>query len=186
MLQPPRPAAGERPPKPRGHPTFERFGPRFQEVKTGGHKDENLSSSYRRRFGARGRANFVCAAIAEAPNARTPAAITVSDAELETLRVHLRRLARLPPPSSSAEMKTAQTEEQALAIRGKVETESIAKVEQHGWTPEKFNSISEAISNDPGIDREGREAHRSKVARAARTFLRCRSRRRRARRARRR
>ena len=78
------------------------------------------------------------------------AASTVSDAELETfasIYVDLLDTAA----KFDAEMKAAQTEEQQLAVRSKVQTESIAKVEERGWTPEKFNSVSEAIDADPEL-----------------------------------
>lgn len=84
----------------------------------------------------------------EAPIARTPSAVT--DAELETfasIYVDLLETAA----RFDAEMQAAQSEEQALAIRSKVQTESIAKVERRGWTPEKFNSVSEAINGDPAL-----------------------------------
>jgi hypothetical protein len=86
----------------------------------------------------------------EAPNVRPPAAFAVSDMELETfasIYVDLLDTAS----KFDAEMKAAQSEEQALEIRGRAQTESIAKVERHGWTPEKFNSVSEAINKDPSL-----------------------------------
>jgi len=86
----------------------------------------------------------------EAPNVRPPAAFAVSDTELETfasIYVDLLDTAS----KFDAEMKAAQSEEQALEIRGRAQTESIAKVERHGWTPEKFNSVSEAINKDPSL-----------------------------------
>ena len=48
-------------------------------------------------------------------------------------------------------MKSAQTEEQALAIRERIETESVAKVAQRGWTPQKFNSVGDAINRNPDL-----------------------------------
>jgi hypothetical protein len=88
----------------------------------------------------------------EAPSERTPSTegIVVSDAELETfatIYVDLLDTAE----KFEAEMKSAQTEEQALAIRERIETESVAKVAQRGWTPAKFNSVSDAINNNPGL-----------------------------------
>lgn len=88
----------------------------------------------------------------EARSERAPSveAITVSDAELETfatIYVDLLETAE----KFEAEMKAAQTEEQALEVRGRIETESVAKVAQRGWTPAKFNSVSEAINGDPTL-----------------------------------
>jgi len=77
-------------------------------------------------------------------------AITVSDAELETfatIYVDLLETAE----KFEAEMKAAQTEDQALDVRQRIETESVAKVEQRGWTPTKFNSVSEAINGSPAL-----------------------------------
>ena len=84
------------------------------------------------------------------PSARTPAATTVSDADLETfasIYVDLLETAS----KFEAELEAAKSDEQALEIRGRAQTESIAKVEQRGWTPEKFNSVSEAINRDPAL-----------------------------------
>ena len=81
---------------------------------------------------------------------RPPPAFAVSDAELETfasIYVDLLDTAS----KFDAEIKGAQSEEHALEIRGRAQTESIAKVERHGWTPEKFNSVSEAINKDPNL-----------------------------------
>jgi hypothetical protein len=88
----------------------------------------------------------------EARSERAPstAAAAVSDAELETfatIYVDLLETAE----KFEAEMKSAQTEEQALEIRGRIETESVAKVAQRGWTPAKFNSVSEAINGSPAL-----------------------------------
>ena len=84
-----------------------------------------------------------------APSERAPSTgtIAVSDAELETfvtIYVDLLDTAE----KFEAEMKSAQTEQQALEIRERTEAESVAKVAQHGWTPQKFNSVSDAINND--------------------------------------
>jgi hypothetical protein len=87
-----------------------------------------------------------------APSERAPSAATtaVSDAELETfasIYVDLLDTAA----KFEAEMKSAQSEEQALAIRERIETESVAKVAQRGWTPQKFNSVGDAINNNPAL-----------------------------------
>jgi hypothetical protein len=85
----------------------------------------------------------------EAPRARTPAT-AVSDAELETFATIYADLL-VVAAKFEAEMESAQTEQQALEIRERAQTESIAKVAQRGWTPEKFNSVSEAIDSDPAL-----------------------------------
>lgn len=76
--------------------------------------------------------------------------VTVSDADLETfasIYVDLLDTAA----KLEADMQAARTEEQALAIRTQAQAESIAKVERRGWTPEKFNSVSDAINRDPAL-----------------------------------
>ena len=87
----------------------------------------------------------------EAPITRAPsAAATVSDADLETfasIYVDLLDTAS----KFQAELQAAQSEEQTLEIRSRAQTESIAKVERRGWTPDKFNSVSEAINSDPAL-----------------------------------
>jgi hypothetical protein len=87
----------------------------------------------------------------EAPITRAPsAAATVSDADLETFATIYVDL--LDTASKfQTELDGAQSEEQALEIRSRAQTESIAKVERRGWTPEKFNSVSEAINGDPAL-----------------------------------
>jgi hypothetical protein len=82
-----------------------------------------------------------------APSTETAA---VSDAELDTFAtIYVDLLATAA--KFEAEMSSAQTEEQAQAVKARVQTESVAKVAQHGWTPEKFNAVSEAINRTPGL-----------------------------------
>jgi hypothetical protein len=77
-------------------------------------------------------------------------AAAVSDAELDTFAtIYVDLLATAA--KFEAEMSSAQTEEQAQAVKARVQTESVAKVAQHGWTPEKFNAVSEAINRTPGL-----------------------------------
>jgi hypothetical protein len=87
----------------------------------------------------------------QAPGARAPAtAAAVSDADLETfasIYVDLLETAA----KFEAQMQAAQSEEQALAVRERVQAESLEKVARRGWTPDKFNSVSEAINSDPAL-----------------------------------
>jgi hypothetical protein len=88
----------------------------------------------------------------DTPNGRTPSAAVsnVSDSDLETFAsIYVDLLGTAS--KFEAELGAAQTEEQALEIRGRAQTESVAKVAQHGWSPEKFNSVSEAINGDPAL-----------------------------------
>ena len=85
-----------------------------------------------------------------APSPRAPSTVTVSDADLETfasIYVDLLDTAS----KLQADMESATTDEQALEIRARAQSESIAKVERRGWTPEKFNSVSETINGDPAL-----------------------------------
>ena len=88
----------------------------------------------------------------EARGAQPPAAetIRVSDAELETFAAIYVDLIDTAA-KYQAEMESARTEQQALEIRERGQTESIAKVAQRGWTPEKFSSVGDAINDDPAL-----------------------------------
>ena len=88
----------------------------------------------------------------DAPGAQPPAAeaIRVSDAELETFAAIYVDLIDTAA-KFQAEMEAALTEQQALAIRERAQTESVAKVAQRGWTPEKFSRVGDAINNDPAL-----------------------------------
>ena len=88
----------------------------------------------------------------DAPGAEPPAAeaTRVSDAELETFAAIYVDLIDTAA-KFQAEMEAAQTEQQALAIRERAQTESVAKVTQRGWTPEKFSRVGDAINDDPAL-----------------------------------
>jgi hypothetical protein len=131
---------------------FARFAPRFAEMET---EETRMRTSIMTMWVisalAIGQASF--AQPAPEPSGRTapstePAA--VSDAELDTFATIYVDLLETAA-KFEAEMSSAQTEEQAQAVKQRVQTESVAKVAQHGWTPEKFNSVSEAINRTPGL-----------------------------------
>jgi hypothetical protein len=88
----------------------------------------------------------------DAPGGQPPAAeaISVSDAELETFAAIYADLIDTAA-KYQAQMEAAQSEQQALAIRDQAQTESVAKVTQRGWTPEKFSLVGDAINNDPAL-----------------------------------
>ena len=88
----------------------------------------------------------------DAPGAQPPAAqtIKVSDAELETFAAIYVDLIDTAA-KFQAEMESAQSEQQALAIRERAQEESVRKVTQRGWTPEKFSSVGDAINDDPAL-----------------------------------
>src|SRR5262245_37773340 len=77
-------------------------------------------------------------------------ATTVSDAEIETFAAIYVDLIDTAA-KFQAEIESAQTEQQALDIRERAQAESVAKVAKRGWTPEKFNSVGDAIDNDPAL-----------------------------------
>ena len=88
----------------------------------------------------------------EPPNARPPSVETVkvSDAELETFATIYADLLDTAD-KFEAEMNLAQTEEQAREIQGRAQTESLAKIAERGWTPERFNNVSNAIQGNPEL-----------------------------------
>ena len=88
----------------------------------------------------------------EPTSPRTPSAqtVSVSDADLETFATIYADLLDTAD-KFEAEMNLAQTEAQAREIEGRAQTESLAKIAQRGWTPERFNSVSEAIQSDPQL-----------------------------------
>jgi hypothetical protein len=96
------------------------------------------------------------------PAPQTPAPqTTVTDEEIETFATIYVDLLDTAA-KFEAELQSAQTEEQALAIRERVEAESIAKVAQRGWTPEKFNSVGDAINRDPALTEKAVKAIEAK------------------------
>jgi hypothetical protein len=36
-------------------------------------------------------------------------------------------------------------------VQTQLETESLSTVAEHGWTPEKYNTVAQAISTDPDL-----------------------------------
>lgn len=89
-------------------------------------------------------------ALATAQISFTQAQAAVSDADIETfaaIYVDLLDTAQ----KAETELKSAQSEAQAEEIRTRVQSESVAKVAQRGWTPEKFNTVGDAINKDPAL-----------------------------------
>jgi hypothetical protein len=88
----------------------------------------------------------------EPQNARPPSVetVTVSDAELETFATIYADLLDTAV-KFEAELNLAQTEEQAREIQGRAQTESLAKIAERGWTPERFNNVSNAIQGNPEL-----------------------------------
>jgi hypothetical protein len=83
-----------------------------------------------------------------APQAAEPA--DVSDADLDTFTtIYVDLLATVA--KFEGEMQSAKDEQQAQEIRTRMQSESVAKVAQRGWTPDKFNSVTEAINRNPAL-----------------------------------
>jgi hypothetical protein len=85
------------------------------------------------------------------PGAAAPSeTVAISEAELDTFATIyvdlLATAAKFQP-----EIDAAPTEQKAAEVRAKMQTESLAKVTQRGWTPEKFNITTEAINRDPKL-----------------------------------
>jgi hypothetical protein len=79
-----------------------------------------------------------------------PGGEQISDADLEKfadIYVELRETA----DKFERQLSTAANEEQARNVQTQLQTESLATVDKHGWTPEKYNTVVEAISTDPEL-----------------------------------
>jgi hypothetical protein len=91
----------------------------------------------------------VQAQLQEAPSAQEPLAgpSAVSDTDLDTFTTIyvdlLETVEKFGP-----QMELAQSEQQAQEIRVQMQEESLAKVARRGWTPEKFNDVTNAINSD--------------------------------------
>lgn len=48
-----------------------------------------------------------------------------------------------------AEISTVETEEEARDVQVRLQQESYEKIEQHGWTPEKYNRVIQTVNADP-------------------------------------
>ncbi len=72
----------------------------------------------------------------------------VSDADIETFAAIYVDLLDTATKAES-ELQAAKSEEEAQQIRTRVQSESVEKVAKRGWTPEKFNSVGDAINADP-------------------------------------
>jgi predicted nucleic acid-binding Zn-ribbon protein len=85
----------------------------------------------------------------EAPETQQPIAApaAVSEADLDTFAaIYVDLLATID--KFEPQIERAQSEEQAQEARLKMQEESLAKVAQRGWTPEKFNDVTNAINAD--------------------------------------
>ena len=84
------------------------------------------------------------------PRAPASETIAVSDAELDTFAtIYVDLLGTMA--KYKGELQSAKTDEETRAIEARMQEESIAKVAQRGWSPEKFDGVTEAINKDPRL-----------------------------------
>jgi hypothetical protein len=82
------------------------------------------------------------------PEAQQP--IAVSDAELDTFATIYVDLLQTVAKFKQ-EMQSAHSDQEAQGVRGRMQEESVAKLAKRGWTPEKFQSMTEAVNRDPAL-----------------------------------
>lgn len=87
-------------------------------------------------------------ALATAQISFIQAQAAVSDADLETFATIYVDLLDTATKAET-ELQSAKSEEEAQQIRTRVQSESVEKVAKRGWTPEKFNTVGDAINSDP-------------------------------------
>jgi hypothetical protein len=51
-------------------------------------------------------------------------------------------------------MAAAESQEEAQELQMEMVEESIQTIESHGWTPERYTSVAEAINTDPNLHQE--------------------------------
>jgi uncharacterized protein HemX len=50
-----------------------------------------------------------------------------------------------------AQLAGAKSDEEAQEVQSRMQEESVAKVARHGWTPERYVSVGEAINANPEL-----------------------------------
>jgi hypothetical protein len=85
-----------------------------------------------------------------APGIGQPPAVNVSDDELETfadIYIELEdTLGRY-----EEELAGAGSEEEAQQVQVKMQQESFDKIAEHGWTPDQYNRVVQAVNADPNL-----------------------------------
>lgn len=76
--------------------------------------------------------------------------VQVSPAELERFAAVFLALQR-KATEYEAQMLRVKTEEEARDVQAKMQQESVAAVAQHGWTPEEYVAVAQAIDADPAL-----------------------------------
>ena len=85
-----------------------------------------------------------------APRAAPPGQaqkVQLSDADLEKFADIYVDL-RATETKFEGEIAGAQTEDQARQVQARMEEENVAKLARHGWTPERYVSVVQAINSD--------------------------------------
>ena len=85
-----------------------------------------------------------------APQAGQSQEIQLSDADLEKFAdIYVDLLDT--EAKFEEELAGAQTEVQAREVQTRMQQESVAKLERHGWTPERYVLVGEAIKSDANL-----------------------------------
>ncbi|MBN1238268.1 MAG: DUF4168 domain-containing protein [Gammaproteobacteria bacterium] len=88
---------------------------------------------------------------AEAPApSLEPQATDVSEEDLDTfaeIYVELQETAT----KFESEMSEVEDEQEAQEVQSRMQQESIDKIAEHGWTPEKYNRVAQTVNADPAL-----------------------------------
>jgi phage shock protein A len=74
--------------------------------------------------------------------------LEVTDEEIETfatIYVELQETAE----RFEQEISEVESEEEAQAVQARMQQASINALEKHGWTPDRFNQVAEALNRNP-------------------------------------
>ena len=98
----------------------------------------------------------LAAALGASASAQEPVAapqaerVQVSQAELERFAAVFLALQR-KASEYEAQMLRVKTEEEARDVQARMQQESVAAVAEHGWTPEEYVAVAQAIDADPAL-----------------------------------
>lgn len=87
---------------------------------------------------------------AQAPAPSVQQGTEVSEDELDTfaeIYVELQETAT----KFEEEMASVETEEEAQDVQSRMQQESIDKIAEHGWTPDQYNRVAQAVNSDPEL-----------------------------------
>ena len=86
----------------------------------------------------------------QTPPAAAEPQVEVSDQEMDTfatIYVELQETAS----RYEQEIAAVETEEQAQEVQTRMQQDSIETLEKHGWTPDKFNRVAQALNQNPAL-----------------------------------